>query len=349
MNASSTQTRASKYELDFLHRMPKVELHVHLEGATSPATIREMAHRNGVTLPVADEKLDEFFRFRDFSHFLDAYYTATSTMLTLEDWSLMIDQFMASRASQNIVYSEVFISASHHFARHDANDWIKTLGEAIQKGEAKYGISMRLIPDISREVPETSRPVLEFVTKAWESGVALGLGLGGPEKGFPPELFSDIFAEARQAGMHVVAHAGETDGASSVRGAWKGLGAERIGHGLRVLEDANLTREMAAEEVPFEVNPTSNYCIGVVSQDSQHPIRGMVDSGLLVTVNSDDPALFGCSLADEYELLIKQGFTLEELWQLNLNAIQASFLEPREKETLRQQYCVFQEENSGGR
>ncbi|MBL8060495.1 MAG: adenosine deaminase [Chthonomonas sp.] len=349
MNAPLTDRKATNFEVDFLRRMPKVELHVHLEGAISPSTIRTMAARNNVTLPVSEGELENFFKFRDFDHFLEAYYAATSTMLTLEDWRLMIDQFMADRREQNIVYSEVFVSASHHLQRYDHDEWIRVLSESIGEGEERYGVRIRLIPDISREVPETSRPVLDFVTKAWENGVALGIGLGGPEQGFPPELFTDVFAEAKQAGMHVVAHAGETEGAASVRGAWNGLGAERIGHGLRVLEDPDLTHDMAAARVPFEVNPTSNYCIGVVSQDSPHPIRGMIDSGLVVTVNSDDPALFGNSLAQEFQLLIEQGFELEELWKLNLDAIGASFLNETEKETLTQQFCVFHTENSGGR
>lgn len=335
-------------DIDYLSAMPKVELHVHLEGATTPETIREMAQRNGVRLPVPDADLENFFQYRNFDHFVEAYYAATSTMLTLEDWRLMIDRFMAHQASQNVIYSEVFISASHHLGRMPVKEWIATLGEAMKQGESAHGVRIQLIPDISREVPETSRDVLDFVLEAHDAGVALGLGLGGPELGFPPELFAEYFLEARSAGLHVVAHAGETDGPGSVRGAWQTLGAERIGHGFRVLEDPVLTAEMAQANIPFEVNPTSNYCIGAVSREVPHPIRKMKDAGLRVTVNSDDPALFGASLTDEYALLLRQGFSSEELWELNKNALESTFLNPSDKETLRQQYRVFQEEVVGG-
>lgn len=340
--ASERKSSEASVEIQLLREMPKVELHVHLEGATDGRTIWELAQRNKVDLPVERmEDLQRFFEYRDFDHFVQAYYAATSTMHTVADWRLMIDRFMAGQAEQNIIYSEVFISASHHLGRHDHDEWIQGIKQALEEGEKNHGVKIMLIPDISRETPETSFPVLDFVTKAWEAGIALGLGLGGPEVGFPPELFVDVFAEARRRGLRVVAHAGETGGPESVRGAWRGLGAERIGHGFRVLDDASLTKEMVEAQVPFEVNPSSNFCIGVVPKDQPHPIRDMVDQGLVVTVNSDDPALFDTTLTKEYIRLYSEGFSVEELWQLSKNALESSFLFPPEKERIRKLYQDF--------
>ncbi len=341
-SSTAHESPAQAIAYEFLLAMPKVELHVHLEGAMDSATIWEMAQRNGVSLPVdRAEDLRQFFHYRDFDHFVQAYYAATSTMLTMDDWRLMIDRFMAGQAKQNILYTEAFISASHHLARHDQDEWIEVLGESLSEGEERYGVRVRLIPDISRETPESSQAVLNFVKQAHTSGIALGLGLGGPEVGFPPELFTEVYAEARDFGMRVVAHAGETGGPESVSGAWQGLGAERIGHGFRVLEDTQLTSDMAAAGVPFELNPSSNYCIGVVPKDQPHPIRAMKDAGLVVTVNSDDPALFDTSLTLEYLKLHEQGFSLAELFELSQAALDASFLSQGGKAELRRAYQAF--------
>lgn len=315
--------------------MPKVELHVHLEGATRADTLWTMATRNGVPLPgETPEAWEAFLTFRDFDQFVQAYYAATSTMRTLADWEFMIDRFLAQQAAENIVYSEVFISASHHLHRHDRDAFLETLGRAMQASSAKHGVRMALIPDISRESPETAEAVVGFVIAGHRAGVVLGLGIGGPEVGFPPEMYTASFKQARDAGLRVVAHAGETEGPASIRGALDALGAERIGHGIRVLEDDALTRACAASGVPFEVNPTSNRCTGVVGPDAPHPIHAMVESGLMVTVNSDDPALFNTTLTEEYQTLHREGMDLPTLIELNRNAMRSAFLDEPERRAL---------------
>ncbi|MCA9225980.1 MAG: adenosine deaminase, partial [Planctomycetales bacterium] len=163
----------------------------------------------------------------------------------------------------------------------------------------------------------------------------IGLGLGGIENGYPADLFVETFQEAKRHGLHVVAHAGETTGPQTIRDAIQKLGAERIGHGIRCLEDAELVMELCEQRIPLEVCPTSNYCLGLVERGQPHPLRRMVDAGLLCTVNSDDPPMFSTTLNDEYTLLAEQGFSLAELQQLNLNAVDASFLPGDEKSTLR--------------
>ncbi len=322
--------------------MPKVELHVHLEGAIDPETVYAMAARNGVALPAASlEEWRQFYRFRDFDHFVEVYVLATRAMQTPGDWSTMVEDFLRNQAHQNVRYSEAFLSASLQLGKFPADEWLHALAEGAAAGEARYGSRVRFIPDISRELPETRHRVLEFALQARSTGLVIGLGLGGPEIGYPPELFADVYAEARRQGLRVVAHAGETGGPPSVWGALDVLGAERIGHGVRCLDDPTLVEELRARQTPLEVSPTSNYCLGVVAPDEPHPIRRMVDAGLYCTVNSDDPPMFGTSLNQEYRLLAAQGFTWDELWRLNLNAVEAAFLGDEEKAGLRREWERF--------
>ena len=328
---------------EFFLKMPKVEIHVHLEGATSSKTIWEMAQRNGVKLPAETEsEWRQFFDYRDFEHFVQVYCAGTAAMLTLDDWSLMIDRFMQEQARQNIIYSEVFISASHHLDRHNWADWISVMKDALEAGKEKYGVSAALIPDISREMPATQGRVLEFVLQAQKAGIAIGIGLGGVEADFPPSMFVETYKEARANGLHSLVHAGETAGPDSIRQAIDLLGAERIGHGVRVLESEELIQELAESKIPFEVNPTSNYCIGVTSKDAPHPIHEMNRRGLQVTVNSDDPAMFNTSLTSEYELLHKQGMSIDELVKLAARGIKSTFAPDFVKETQLQQLRQFE-------
>jgi len=183
--------------------------------------------------------------------------------------------------------------------------------------------------------------VLDFVLKGRAQGIFIGLGLGGKEVGFPPELFSDVFAEARRQDLHVVAHAGETEGPPSVWGAIRSLQAERIGHGVRAIEDDQLVKHLSQTQIPLEVSPYSNYHLNIVSPDQPHPIRTLMDRGVYVTVNTDDPPMFSTDLTSEYVLLAGQGFSWDELWQLNLNALEASFLSDEVKAIYRAEWQTF--------
>ena len=333
---------------DRIDAMPKVELHVHLEGAIDPETVYAMAARNRVALPAASlEEWRQFYRFRDFDHFVEVYVLATRAMQTPEDWATMVEDFLRNQARQNVRYSEAFLSASLQLGKFPADEWLHALSEGAAAGEARYGSWVRFIPDISRELPETRHRVLEFALQTRSTGLVIGLGLGGPEIGYPPELFADVYGEARRQGLRVVAHAGETGGPSSVWGALDVLGAERIGHGVRCLDDPTLVRELRARRTPLEVSPTSNYCLGVVAPGEPHPIRRMVDAGLYCTVNSDDPPMFGTDLNREYGLLAAQGFSWDELWRLNLNAVEAAFLSDEQKTALRREWERFALDTEG--
>lgn len=325
-----------------LTAMPKAEIHVHLEGATDAATVWELAQRNRVRLPAASlAEWQQRYDFTDFAHFVDVYVAATRTMLTLDDWVFLVERFLGNQARQNIVYTEAFLSTSLHLDKFPADEWLDALGRGAAAGLAHYGTRVAFIPDISREFPATSQRVLEFVLGARSSGLIVGMGVGGPEVGFPPELFIDVFSEARRQGVHVVAHAGETDGPSSVWGALTALGAERIGHGIHCLTDPALVTELRVRGTPLEVSPTSNYCTGQVAPDQPHPIHRMLQAGLICTLNSDDPPMFNTDLVGEYHLLAAQGMPWATLWHLNCATLEASFLPEAAKQVLRQQWAVF--------
>ena len=334
-----TSTDISEEMEERLKAMPKIELHVHLEGATDAETVWAMAERNKVSLPASSlEEWKSMYAFRDFDHFVEIYIQAAECMKTPDDFAFMTERFLEYQATQNVKYCEAFLSASLLIHKFPYDEIIDALQEGADQGERKTGIKVRFIPDIARQVPETSRGVLDFVLAGHKSGLFLGLGLGGPEVGFPPELFEEVYAEARAKGLKVVAHAGETVGAESVWGAIKTLKSERIGHGVRSVEDPALLDYLAETQIPLEVNPHSNYRLKVVPMNQPHPIRTLVDHGVFVTVNSDDPPMFSTDLNSEYILLARQGFSWEELWQLNKNAIEASFLDDEEKQRYKDEW-----------
>ena len=330
-----------------LRAMPKVELHVHLEGAMDADAVWAMAGRNGTALPARTvEEWRAFYGFRDFDHFIAVYTAAARCMRTAEDWVFMAEHFCAGQAAQGVLYTEAFLSASFMVEATfgppiPADELLDALAAGVAAGEARHGVRVRFIPDIARHLPGTQQAVLEFATRGHARGLFLGLGLGGPELGYPPALFRETYAEAGRRGLRLVAHAGETDGPASVRGAVEALGAERVGHGVRCLEDPAVVAMLRERRVPLEVCPTSNYRLKVVPDGAPHPIRRLVEAGIVCTVNSDDPPMFGTSLVDEYRLLAVQGFTWEELWALNRNALDAAFLGDAERAAYRARFDAW--------
>jgi adenosine deaminase len=328
--------------IERLQMMPKAEIHVHIEGATAPETFYQIARRNQVALPVQTlEEWKAFFEFRDFPHFIQVYPAAVGCLQRPEDYTLVIEDFFKSRAEQNILYTEAFLSASYLVRKFEDEAILNAIARGVAAGKTKYGIQVNLIPDISREIPDLQTRVLELVLKGKQRGLFIGLGVGGMEIGYPPELFTETYSEARRRGLRVVAHAGEAAGAESIRGALASLHIERIGHGIRCLDDPELVEHLRRLQIPFEVSPQSNYRLGIVASDQPHPIRRMVDAGLYCTVNSDDPAMFSTNLANEYLTLASQGFSWDELWRLNLNTLEAGFLSQTEKAGYRREWDKF--------
>ncbi len=326
-----------------LRAMPKAEIHVHLEGAQSPETVWRMAERNGVALPASSPaEWESFYRFRDFEHFIMVYGVCCYCAQTAQDLAEMAEALHARQAAENVVYTEAFLSASLFVDRLPQRELLAALAAGCEAGRARHGVTVRFIPDITRHRPDTQERVLELAIAGFEAGLFIGLGLGGVEAGHPPAPFAETFARARSAGLRVVAHAGEGAGAESVRGAVEHLGAERIGHGIRCLEDPETVALLRARRIPLEVCPTSNYRTGVVAATARHPIHDMLAEGLVVTVNSDDPPMFATSLTDEYRYLAGAGLDWDALWRLNRNTLEATFLDEAGKQALRARWAAFE-------
>jgi adenosine deaminase len=315
----------------FVRGLPKAELHVHLEGSIRPETLLELSRRHQVRLPAETvEELRAWYRFVDFPHFAEVYGTISRCLQQAEDIELITRQFLKGQAEQNILHSEVTYTAfsicvdngipfeAQLAAIHRARAW----------GEQELGVTMSLTLDIPRErVNEAeSLRIADWAISGMEAGIT-GFGLGGLEVGFPPERFAAAFDRAREAGLKSVPHAGETDGAGSIRGALEALGAVRLGHGVRCLEDPALVEELRQRQIPLEVCLSSNVCLKVTPSLEQHPLPRLLEAGLYVTLNSDDPPMFNTTLVDEYRLAGQAlGLGREALRGLALNAVRASFL-----------------------
>jgi adenosine deaminase len=318
--------------------MPKVELHVHLEGSIRPDTLLSLAARHRVALPADTvEGLREWYVFRDFPHFVEVYLTVSSCIRTPEDVELIAREFLAGQAAQNVRYSEVTYTAftHYHFRGLSFTDQHSALNRARAWAEAELGTTMRLIVDIPRTISaEAGVMVAEWAIGGMDDGV-VALGLGGPEAGNPPERYVDAFRRAQAAGLPSVPHAGETVGPESIWGALRALNAVRIGHGVRCLEDPALVAELRERQVPLEVCPTSNVCLGVVPSLAEHPLPRLLAEGLYVTLNSDDPPMFNTTLTAEYQAAATHfGLQATDLEGLVLNAARASLLPQGERAKL---------------
>ncbi|HEY7346838.1 MAG TPA: adenosine deaminase [Ktedonobacterales bacterium] len=327
----------------YLGAAPKAELHVHLEGSIQPATLLALAQRNGKQLPAQTvEELQQWFRYRDFDHFLQVYFEITGCLKTAEDYELIAYEFGAGMARQNARYAEVTFSPSTHYAALSIpfDTFFSGLTRGRTRARADFGVEMRWVFDIVRNIEDEARnrQLAEYVTAVAIEGMADGvvaLGLGGGEVGYPPERFAPFFDKARAAGLHSAPHAGETVGPEGVWGAVRALGAERVGHGVRSIEDEALVEYLAEQGVPVEVCPTSNLRLGVYPSLAAHPLPRLYGAGVPLTVNSDDPPLFNTTLNQEVALLADPfGFDLAAVNTILLNGARQSFLPPEEKRAL---------------
>lgn len=318
----------------FALRMPKVELHVHLEGTMRPALLLELARRNGVELPANDEAgLKRWFRFRDFEQFIQVYLTCSRALRSPEDFHLLARDFLAEQAVQNVVYSEVHFTISTHLANgRDGEAVRQALEEAVRDAEKSHGVTARWIPDVVRNVGAgPADRTLEWALAGRGRGV-VALGLSGSEARFPSAPFREHFEAARREGLHRVAHAGEHAGPESIRDVLEHCDPERIGHGVRAIDDPALVAELAGRRMPLEVCPGSNVRLGVYPSLAEHPFDRLRRAGVPVTVNTDDPPFFGTNLTREYLNLARTfGYGAADLAGLSLAALCASFLPDEEK------------------
>ncbi|MEO8973816.1 MAG: adenosine deaminase [Ktedonobacteraceae bacterium] len=327
----------------YLQLVPKAELHVHLEGSIRPSTLLTLARRNNVTLPVSTlEEMREWFRFRDFPHFIEIYSAIVRCLKTAEDYELIAYEFGVEMARQHVRYAEVTVSVStHRYALDIAHDtFFGGLNAGRERAQREFGIAIQWVFDIVRDIPDEierrrrAEYTMSAAIEAINDGV-VALGLGGYEVGYPPEPFADWFDRALAAGLHSVPHAGETVGPASIWGALQSLGAERIGHGIRSIEDAELVTYLAEHRVPLEICPLSNICLGIYPNLASHPLPLLYAAGVPITINSDDPPLFNATLNQNVNALYEPfRFSLDTIDEIVLNGVRYSFLPLAQKEQM---------------
>jgi aminodeoxyfutalosine deaminase len=322
---------------EFIRRMPKVELHVHLEGSINPATLLQLAKRNKVNLSAQTvEELQNWYQFSGFPHFIEIYMAICDCIRTPEDMELITTDFLKDRARQNIRYSEVIFTPLTHLKNIPLDDQLAAINRARSWGEKELGVRINLAPDISRELRplEDSFILADWAVKNRNNGI-VAMGLGGPEIDNPPELFEPTFRRIQPVGLPATPHAGETEGPASIWGALKSLHAVRIGHGVRCLEDPGLVAYLRENQIPLEVCPSSNVCLGVTPSLAEHPLPKLMAEGLIITINSDDPPMFNTTLTDEFLRISETfGFEIPQLKVFVNNALQVSLISAEAKNDL---------------
>ena len=312
--------------------LPKAELHLHLEGSIQPATLLELRQRHGMEGAGATlAEVEQLYNFTDFMGFLEAFKHVTGHLRTPDDYELITYRLMERLKAANVLHAEVIVSVGVCLWRkQDFPALFEGLERGRQRGEADFGISVLWIFDAVRQFgAEKAQSVLDLATRFHDRNVA-GFGIGGDELKGPPDLFHGVYARAAEHGLHLTAHAGEIAGPDSIWGALN-LRVERIGHGLTAGQDPELMEELARRQIPIEICVTSNLRTGCCAELSQHPVRRYFDEGLMLTLNTDDPAMFRTSLVDEYELVQRAfNFSDDHLRELARNSFEASFL-PAEK------------------
>lgn len=321
-------------QLDWFDRVPKVEIHVHLEGSIPHDALWTLVQQYGGPQAVPTlAALVERFTYRDFPHFIATWGWKNSFLRTYADFTFVAEAVARDLARQQIRYAEVFYSPPDFTAQGLQT---QPLTEAIRAGLDRVpAIEIALVADLVRDYGPTQGAVtLAEVCEVQHLGV-VGITIGGSEHKVPPEVFAPVFATARRKGLRTSAHAGEAAGAASVWGAVRALQVDRIGHGTRALEDPALVAELVARQIPVELCPLSNLRTGVISRIEDHPARHFFDQGMLLSVNTDDPQMFNNSLAEEYRLLETQlNFRRDEIRQLMLQSVTSAWLSDERKRQL---------------
>ena len=287
----------------FVAGLPKAEIHVHHVGSASPRIVSELAARHPGVVPSDLDALRDFYTFRDFGHFIEVYLAVVDLIRDPADVRLLTYEVAAEMAEQNIRYAELTLTPwTSVQAGVPIEAYVEAVEDARVAAERDHGIRLRWVYDIPGESGLPAGVDTLGFALDHAPDTLIGFGLGGPEVGVDRPQFKDVFAQARAAGLHSVPHAGETTGPQTVWDAVRDLGAERIGHGTSSVQDPELLAYLAEHRIPLEVCPTSNIATRAVDVLENHPIRQMYDAGVLVTVNSDDPPMFGTTLNREYEI-----------------------------------------------
>ncbi|MFD5099732.1 adenosine deaminase [Streptomyces albidochromogenes] len=331
----------------FVAGLPKAELHVHHVGSASPRIVAELAARHPDSkVPTDPEALADYFTFTDFAHFIDVYLSVVDLIRTPEDVRLLTFEVARDMARQNIRYAELTITPFSSTRRGiDEKAFMEAIEDARRAAESELGTVLRWCFDIPGEAgleaaAETARLAVDLRPEGLVS-----FGLGGPEIGVPRPQFKPYFDRAIAAGLHSVPHAGETTGPETVWDALNHLGAERIGHGTSSVKDPALLAHLAEHRIALEVCPTSNIATRAVATLDEHPLREMVEAGVLVTINSDDPPMFGTDLNSEYVVAARLlGLDERGVAGLAKNAVEASFLDPEGKRRIAAEIDAYTED-----
>ncbi len=334
-------TRAAEADA-YIDQLPKVELHLHLEGSLRPATMARLASRNRLDLGTADDLADRY-DFENFDGFLQLFLQGLEVLRTGEDFADATDALAEELAAQQVRYAEITTTPFNHDRRGIViDDYVEGLDEGRRRASER-GVALSWICDIPRELePPDSHFTVDLITGPRAPGGVVGLGLGGPEPGFPAQLFASSFSKASAAGLASLPHAGETGGPESIWGAIRSLGADRIGHGTRATEDAALLEYLAENDIDLEVCLSSNQATGVIASIEEHPLRRMMDAGVSISLNTDDPAYFATTLNHELRLARDlHQVRNESLKQVQKDALAASYAPAADKTRIREELVNY--------
>ena len=316
-------------------KLPKAELHLHIEGTLEPEMVLRLAEKNGVDLPYATaDELTRLYDFKDLQSFLDLYYQATAVLQTEQDFFDLTWAYLTQCHAENVVHAEIFFDPQSHTSRGiPFSAVVEGIHRALVQAEAELSISSRLIMCFLRHLPAQDALETWKVAEPYLDRIH-GVGLDSSERDFPPRLFKEVFALARDAGLKTVAHAGEEGPPAYIREALDLLQVSRIDHGVRITEDPALLAEVVERQVPLTVCPLSNTRLCVYDAMEDHPILSLLDQGVRVTVNSDDPAYFGGYVNNNFRAVIAAlAPSREQIIQLAKNSFAASFLDQHDKDS----------------
>ncbi|EMA2447274.1 adenosine deaminase [Vibrio fluvialis] len=318
---------------EFIQQLPKVELHLHIEGSLEPELMFDLAQRNQIAIPFSSpDEVRAAYQFSNLQSFLDIYYQGANVLIHEQDFFDLTWAYLLRCQQDNVMHTEIFFDPQTHTARGIAFETvINGITQALEKGQQELGISSQLIMCFLRHLSEADAMLTLQQALPYKDKI-VGVGLDSSEQGHPPEKFQQVFRQAREAGFIAVAHAGEEGPALNIRNAIDLLGVQRVDHGVRCVEDVALVQELKQTRMPLTVCPLSNLKLKVFTEMEQHNIVDLLRQGLCVTINSDDPAYFGGYMTDNFMAVANaHPMSHQELAQFTLNAIEASFISAEDK------------------
>ncbi|MGH9597978.1 MAG: adenosine deaminase [Edaphobacter sp.] len=320
--------------VDWLRKLPKCELHLHLEGTIQMDTLLELSRRHD-TKPLTPESAEKLYVYDNFLGFLDAFKAVSARLKGPDDYELITYNMIRDLAGQGVVHAEVYVSFGiiYYWKQVEVEPFVEAIERGRLRGERDFGVTVYWLIDAVRHfgAEEGAKVFRKAAELRARYPSIVGIGIGGDEAHGGAELFRESYAEAKAAGLRLTAHAGETAGPESIWAAIN-IGAERLGHALSAQGDPELLEILAQKQIPLELNVTSNIRTGCCKVLDEHPVKMYFESGLMVTINSDDPPMFGSNLLEEYVLVQERfEFSLEQMRELAANSVEASFLPPERK------------------